>query len=777
MPKFLSFFISRVFYLSLCMGIALGILSLYIYITWDIPSLNHLRSYNPPTITRLYSSDHKLFAEYATEKRIFIPIQKVPRKLIDAFLVVEDKNFFKHAGVDYSGILRATLRNLQSYFSSRSTRMGGSTITQQVAKNFFLSNEKTFSRKIKEIILAFKIEKEYSKNKILELYLNEIYLGGGAYGIVSAAHHYFNKNIDELNNEEVAYLSILPKAPTTYDFHRNPKAALKRRNWALMRMAKANIINILDARKAMASSFSAANPKKETVIHADYFSEMLRKEIYKNYGKDVLYKGGLSIQTTLDSRLQKLARGSLLKGLVRYDRNFGWRGALGHISPENWQKTLQQNPPPKGMHPYTMAVVLNISSTESSIGFQDGSRGTLPLKNIKWARRHIYDVTTLFPSVGAPVQKISDVLSVGDVICVSLDEQASSFKPTYKLEQIPEVNGAIVVMNPKNGHILAMEGGYSFEKSQFNRAVQAFRQPGSAFKPFVYLTALEKGYTPDSLISDEEIEIDIGDGKIWKPHNITKKSYGLVTLKSALERSMNLATLWLVQQIGIRSVEKTAQDFGILKRLPPEIVAVLGTVETTLLKLTNAYACLVNQGYKVTPQWIQSIQDRRGEILYERQPQEKEPLLSEKSSHQIISILENSVKRGASRRARIPGYSIGGKTGTSNDYFDAWFVGFSPDLVVGILIGFDKPKSLGKLQTGSSVAAPIFKDFMIAALKGTTSKSFPIPSSIKTAWVDQVMRTVDETDKKNNQSPSSKSLSEDFEKIIPKSIFLESQIS
>ncbi|MDC0349291.1 PBP1A family penicillin-binding protein [Alphaproteobacteria bacterium] len=776
MPKSLSFFISRVFYLSLCVRIVLGILSLYVYITWDIPSLNHLRSYNPPTITRLYSSDHKLFAEYATEKRIFVPIQKVPRKLIDAFLVVEDKSFFKHAGVDYSGILRATIRNLQSCFSSRSTRMGGSTITQQVAKNFFLSNEKTFSRKIKEIILAFKIEKEYSKDKILELYLNEIYLGGGSYGIVSAAHHYFNKTLDELSNEEIAYLSILPKAPTTYDFRRNPKAALKRRNWALMRMEKANIINTLDSKKAMASSFSAAPPKKETVIHADYFSEMLRKEIYENYGKDVLYKGGLLIQTTLDSHLQKLARKSLLEGLVRYDRSFGWRGPLGHISLEDWQKKLQEQSPPKGMHPYIIAVVLATSSTEAWVGFQDGSKGTLPLKNIKWARRHVYGLNTLFPSVGAPVQKISDVLSIGDVICVSLETKAP-FKPAYKLEQIPEVNGAIVVINPKNGHILAMEGGYSFEKSQFNRAVQAFRQPGSAFKPFVYLTALEKGYTPDSLISDEEIEIDLGDGKIWKPHNITKKSYGLVTLKSALERSMNLATLWLVQQIGIRSVEKTAQDFGILKRLPPEIVAVLGTVETTLLKLTNAYACLANQGYKVTPQWIQSIQDRRGNILYERKTQEKKSLVSEKSAHQIISILESSVKRGASRRARIPGYSIGGKTGTSNDYFDAWFIGFSPDLVVGIIVGFDKPKSLGKFQTGSSVAAPIFKDFMIAALKDTPVKSFPIPSSIKTAWVDQVMKTVDETDKKNDKSSFSKDLLENFDKIIPKSIFLEGQIS
>lgn len=759
MKRALKFLIKKMIYAGIAGILFLGLSVGYVVFTWHMPSVAELKNYNPPTITRFYAADGNIFAEFAKEKRIFVPYEKIPKIIIHTFLTVEDKNFFHHKGIDHSGIVRALLKNFRNIFSGHSVRMGGSTITQQVAKNFFLSHAQTFTRKIKEILLAFKIEELYSKEKILELYLNEIYLGGGSYGIESAAQYYFNKSLTQLTLGEVAYLSILPKAPNYYNYFRHKDRALKRRNWAIERLYQEGFATYEQKIKAQAEPLEKMKKEKEESIDAAFFSEMLRKDILKKYGENLLYKEGLIIKTTLDSKLQKIARDSLRKGLHTYDKRYGWRGKIGTLSPENWKQEIQSFPQPKALAPFKLAVVLQIEENKAEIGLEDLTLGTLPLKHLNWARKHIYQSGMLFPTVGPEIEKVQDVLKEGDVIAVS----PTTEKGVFSLEQIPEVEGAMVVLDPKTGNILAMVGGYSFERSQFNRAVQSKRQPGSAFKTFVFLSALESGYTPTSLISDEEIEIEIAPGRLWRPKNITEKSYGLVPLNRALEKSMNLAPIWLVQQIGIKPLQKVAQKFGITNHLPPEIVTVLGTRETTLLRLTAAYGALLNGGVKVQPKWVQSIYDRHENLIFEAPETTPRPLTSEKIAHDMVKMLERAVTHGASINARVPGHHLAGKTGSTNDYFDAWFIGFSADLVVGVFVGFDHPKSLGKKQTGGAVAAPIFKNFMTQALKGKTPKPFAPPHQKKVEWINSILESVSNDD--DDQGDNA------FNTIIPASIF------
>lgn len=758
MKRALKFLIRKFIYASIAGGLFLGAMIGYVALTWHMPSVAELKNYNPPTITRFYAADEKIFAEFAQERRIFVSYDKIPPALVKAFLIVEDKNFFHHKGIDHAGIFRAVIKNIRNLASGHSVRMGGSTITQQVAKNFFLSHTQTFTRKIKEMLLAFKIEELYTKEKILELYLNEIYLGGGSYGIESAARYYFNKSLAQLTLGEVAYLSILPKAPNYYNYFHHKDRAFRRRNWALNRMFQEGLITEEQCIAAQAEPLLRKKEAQKETVDAAFFSEMLRQEILKKYGEKLLYKEGLIIKTTLDSKLQKIAEDCLREGLVTYDRRFGWRGALGTISLDKWQENIRNFPKPKALAPYTLATVLEIKEDHAVIGLLNSATAILPLKHLTWARKHIYSQGTLFPRTGPEIKKVEDVLHVGAVIPVS----ATPDRNKFKLEQIPEVEGAIVALDPKTGNILAMVGGYSFERSQFNRAVQSKRQPGSAFKTFVFLAALENGYTPTSLISDEEIEIEIQPGKMWHPKNITEKSYGLVELKRALARSMNLAPIWLAQQMGIQPVQHVARKFGITSHLPPEIVTVLGTTETTLLRLTSAYATLINGGRKVRPTWIQSIQDRHENLIFQSPDTEEVPITSEQTAYDIVKILERAVTHGASRRAHLPGHYLAGKTGSTNDYFDAWFVGFSTDLVVGVFVGFDHPKSLGKKQTGGVVAAPIFKKFMERALKGTRSKPFKTPQMRKVEWIESILDSVDH---------DTNAIDDSFDNIIPSSIF------
>jgi penicillin-binding protein 1A len=730
-----------------------AVVGLFWFFGKDLPDYNQLANYDPPVITRIHAGDGTLFAEYAHEKRIFIPINAIPKKVIQTFLAVEDKNFFDHPGVDWTGILRATIVNGLSYIQGKGKTVGGSTITQQVAKNFLLTNERTLTRKIKEAILSLRIEKTFSKEKILELYLNEIYLGKGTYGVGSAALHYFNKSLDELNDAECAYIAGLPKAPSTYNPSRNYKAALKRRDWVIYRMFEEGILNQEESLTAIHTPIELKT-RKTNVIDTNYFAEHIRQEVIKHYGEQKFYQGGLSVRTTLNSRLQKLADKVLRKGLIRYDRNFGWRGPLSRISLDNWVHNLGQISTPSGISPWIVAVVLRVSKQEAVIGLKDGSTGTLPLDQVKWAKKHLVNLTSGYPYTGPDIEGVDDVLVPGDVVVVN---KLPNTKEAYSLEQIPSINGALVALDPHTGRVLALNGGYRFDHSQFNRAIQAQRQLGSAFKPLVYMAALEKGYTPASQVLDAPLVIDISHGNVWKPQNITKKFYGSVTLREALENSYNLAVVRVAQEIGMTAVAEISRRLGLYDNLSHELANVLGAQSTTLLKLVTAYASIANGGQKVTPVMIDRIQDRHGKNIYQFSTKtcdhcqqqswtgQEVPILRDTRTqvlnpvyaYQMVSMLEGSVLRGTSKRAAIPGYAIAGKTGTSNKYMDTWFVGFSPDLVVGVIVGFDQPKSLGRWQTGATVAAPIFREFMEKALDGKPAVPFRIPSGIKFMPIDK----------------------------------------
>ncbi len=716
----------------------------------DLPDYKSLATYEPPIVTRIYSSDGKLFAEYATEKRIFVPIESIPLPVIQAFLAVEDKNFYHHKGLDYLGIIRALFSNVQGHLWGKKSLAGGSTITQQVAKNFLLSNEKTLTRKIKEALLAFRIERNFSKNKILELYLNEIYLGNHAYGVASAAIQYFNKPLESLSIAEIAYLAALPKAPNFYNATKHPQAALYRRNWVIQRMLEENFITPPQALEATQTPLKYDIASPTDLIRADHCAELIRQHLYKNYGPDSLYKGGLTVKTTLNANLQAYARQSLREGLIAYDRQAGWRGPVAHIPLGDWKTSLNRIKIPLGVPFWTTAVVLQLTPTHAIIGLKNGNPGTISFENMKWARKYIApQPPSKYPSVGYSPHSPADVLKVGDVIVVKHIE-----KSTYSLEQIPQVNGALIAMDPHTGRILAMEGGFSFARSQFNWVTQAKRQTGSAFKPFVYLAALQKGFAPNSLLQDEPIEVDMGPTLgIWKPGNITDKTFGTVTLRTAFEQSLNLAIVWLTMQMGLRPVQEIAQKFGIYDHVPPEMAIVLGSLETTLLKLTTAYAILANGGRPITPKFIDRIQDRYGHTLFRSAPPSPQQLWQEQAAplpppsedtlvadpvaiYQTRSIMQGGVERGTAKSAQVPNHRVAGKTGTSNDYNDAWFIGMTPSLTVGVLVGFDQPKSLGRYQTGSRVAAPIFAAFMKKALKEIPNLPYPFPDNAKISWVD-----------------------------------------
>ncbi len=720
-------------------------LALFWYFGSNLPDYNQLEKYDPPVVTRMHAGDGTLFAEYAHEKRIFIPITAIPEKVVKTFLAVEDKNFFEHPGLDWTGIMRASLANGLSYFRDHNKTMGGSTITQQVAKNFLLTNERTLTRKIKEAILSLRIERTFSKEKILELYLNEIYLGHGTYGVGSAALHYFNKSLDELTDAECAYLAGLPKAPSTYDPQKNYTATLKRRDWVIHRMFEEKIINQKEALDAINTPITLKK-RNIAVINTNYFAEYIRQEVIKKYGETMFYQGGLSVRTTLNSRLQKIADVSLKKGLIRYDRKFGWRGALETISTDNWKETLKKVKTPSGITPWQVAVVLKTSDHEAFIGLIDGKEGVIPLSHMKWARRHFIGEKTGYPQTGPEIKKVDDVLHVGNVIFVNQIADT-----VYSLEQIPAVNGAIIAIDPHTGRVLALNGGYGFHQSQFNRAIQAQRQFGSAVKPIIYAAALEKGYTPASMILDAPLVIDIGHGTPWKPQNISNKFYGLVTLREALENSYNLAAIRLAQTIGMRAVGEMGKRLNLYDALSHELANALGAQETTLLRAVTAYASFVNGGKKIEPMMIDRIQDRQGKNIYHASTkvcdqcqthpwdnqlpptlEDNRPLvLNPIHAYQMVSMLEGAVKEGTGKNAAVTGYHLAGKTGTTNKYCDAWFIGFSPDLLVGVMVGFDSPKSLGKFQTGGALAAPIFKDFMQEALARKPSVPFRIPSGTK----------------------------------------------
>ncbi|MBR1778735.1 MAG: penicillin-binding protein 1A [Alphaproteobacteria bacterium] len=753
MSKLFSTLVSYALFLAILGLIVL--LLVFSHYGKSVDDYRRLATYEPPITSRLYASDGRLLAEYATEKRAFVPYEAIPKQLVQAFISAEDKKFFSHGGIDFVGIIRAVVQNIRHIGSGR-RMIGASTITQQVAKNFLLTNEASFERKIKEAILAIRIERAFSKEYIAELYLNQIYLGHYSYGVAAAALNYFNKSLDELTLAESAFLAALPKGPNNYDPNKRYDEALGRRNWVLSRMQEEGYITEEQAQAASAEPIVlATRSDKEVTTDAEYFAEEVRRFLVSRYGENALYEGGLVVRTTVDPEMQKYAAKALRKGLILYDQRHGFREPIAKLdlSEEEWLDVLLSVPAPSyAPTEWQQAVVLSVDPEKAEIGLKSGQTGTIPLAEMKWAQKNMPDQT-----LGPEIKAADQVLSVGDVVWTEPVTHNIKRQPypenTYALRQIPNVEGAMIVLDPHTGRVLSMVGGYSFKRSQFNRAVQAKRQPGSSFKPFVYLAALDEGFTPSSLILDAPFVMDQGNGQgKWKPKNYSKRFYGPTTLRVGIEKSRNLMTVRLAKAIGVNKVVEYAKKFGISDDIPNQMSIALGSGETTVLRMAAAYGMLVNGGKKIEPILIDRIQDRTGATVYnsDSRPCEKcrtdgwkgekapkipdirEQLEDPRSAYQIINILTGVLQPGGSAQSlRTLGKTFAGKTGTSNSSFDGWFVGMTPDLVVAIFIGFDEPRTLGNRDTGGVIAAPIFKDFVSMALKNQPLIPFRVPAGIR----------------------------------------------
>ena len=729
-------------------GLAFGIY----HFSKGLPAHDQLADYEPPMVTRVHANDGRLLAEFAIEKRVFVPFDSIPERVKAAFISAEDQNFYAHHGIDFIALVRAVITNVRQIGTDRRP-VGASTITQQVAKNFLLTNEVSIDRKVREAILSFRLEQTFSKEKILQLYLNEIYLGSGSYGVAAAALNYFDKSLDELTTAEAAYLAALPKAPNNYHPTRRTEAAINRRNWVIARMLEDGAIGREEAEAARSEPL-VVRPRRETqTAEADYFAEEVRRELAQVFGNDGLYEGGLSVRTTVDPSLQAIADRALRDGLVAYDRRHGYRGPIAQIDGESegWAERLEAIAQPAGAGNWQLALVLAVESETARVGLADGSAGTLPMDELTWARRIGAD-----QRIGPQPRSPSDVVAVGDVVLIEplpLEEgEDAPVPPLFGLRQIPEVQGGFVALDPHTGHVLAMSGGFSAEISEFNRAVQARRQPGSSFKPFVYLAALDHGFTPSSIVLDAPITMDQGPGlPKWKPANYTQEFYGPTTLRIGMEKSRNLMTVRLADAVGMPAIADYSERLGIVDNLEEVLSMSLGAGETTALRMTSAYAMLVNGGKRIRPTVIDRVQDRFGQTLYKHDnrdcagceqqiwtgqappalPDNRAQVADPRSAYQMVSMLEGAIQRGTGVRAREIGKPLAGKTGTTNDYRDAWFVGFSPDLVAGVYVGFDEPRSLGSKEAGSRAALPIWKAFMEEALAEAPATPFRIPEGIR----------------------------------------------
>ena len=732
------------------------------YFGRDLPDYQQLAHYQPPIMTRVQAGDGRLLAEYATERRIFVPVQSIPKPVINAFLSAEDKNFYSHHGVDPVSILRAAITDVSRFRANRRP-VGASTITQQVAKNMLLSSEISIERKVKEILLATRIEAALPKERILELYLNEIYLGAGAYGVAAAALTYFDKPLDELTLGEAAFLAGLPKAPNRYSPARFPQAAKARRDWVLDRMVEDGTATQEAATQAEILPLELHHRQETEQVRAPYFAEEVRRELLARYGDKVLYGAGLSVRTSLDARLQAASDKALRTGLIAYEHSHGgWRGAIARIDPKgDWAAHLAAVPVPGVASDvgWRLAMVVRSEPDGAAIGFSNGTTGRIPFSEIRWARPRFEN-----GSLGAAPRSAADVVKPGDVVMVepvavssAKGDAAGKATGGYTLCQVPEVSGALVAMDPHTGRVLAISGGFSFETSQFDRATQAKRQPGSSIKPFVYLTALDHGFTPSTLVVDGPISLPQGPGMpMWSPTNYTRRNQevrfrGPTPLRVALELSLNAVTARVASIIGMQPIAETVERFGIMDHMPREYSMALGAGETTLLRHTAAYAMLVNGGKRITPTFIDRIQDRNGATIFRADqrpcadcsdvdwnhqpvpviPDTREQVADPGTAFQIVTMLQGVVERGTAKVVQAVGKPIAGKTGTTNDWRDAWFVGFSPDLAAGVYIGFDDPDSLGDDETGGHIAAPVFRDFMIDALKDAPATAFRTPPGMR----------------------------------------------
>ena len=720
-----------------------------------LPDYKYLNSYKPPVSSKVYSGNGVLLSDFSSEKRIFVPFGAIPQKVINAFLSSEDKNFFKHPGVDAKGVIRAVKNNIYNLIYSKRLE-GASTITQQVAKNFLLTNEVSIDRKIKEAILAFRIERALSKERILELYLNQIYLGEGSYGIASASLRYFDKPISELNYSEAALLAALPKAPSKYNPYKNKKLAKYRRNLVINNLLENSYINKDQHLNLINSEIKLKKRKKIFFEESRYFVEDIRKNVVSKYGFEKVYKQGFNIKTPLDLNLQKIATKVLREGLVKYDQRKGWRGPLFNSNiNKNWVKNLKKYNLEKSIG-WEIAIVKRIDKFEAVIETKDKKKGIIKYEDINWTRKNL-----------------NKLLKIGDVIYVKEINEGN-----YSLQQLPKANGAIVVMDPFTGRVLALSGGFSFKKSEFNRATQAFRQPGSAFKPFIYALALENKFTPTTLILDAPIVLDQGkDLKMWKPENYGKKFYGVSTLRKGVEKSRNLMTVRVAQDLGIDKIINFAKKLNIYEN-PDELMSVsLGSAETTLIKITSAYCSFVNGGKLVNPILIDRIQDSEGKTIFNNEKRycgncdqisfktlkvpkienNYKQIFSPQTAYQMTSILEGVIKRGTGRGLKDLNLPLAGKTGTTNENTDAWFIGFTSNLVIGVYVGHDNPRSLGKYETGSKTAMPIFKNFIQNGINKKNARPFKVAKNI-------IMMVVDENTGKKADFSSNKTIIESFKK-------------
>ena len=729
---------------------AVGVLGVLWYFGKDLPDYDQLASYEPPVMTRVLGGDGELVAEFAYERRLFMPIEQIPDRVKQAFLSAEDKNFYTHPGIDFFAVLRAAVTNVNNIRQNRRS-VGASTITQQVMKNFLLTKENKYVRKVKEAILALRFEKAFTKDRILELYLNQIYLGARSYGVAAASLAYFGKPLDKLDIQEMAYLAALPKAPSDLHPIKRHDRAVVRRNYVINEMVDNGYISVTEGEVAKAAPLEVILNKPRKTIEGTFFIEEVRRQLQDRFGEDGLYKGGLAVRTTFNNELQTYARDALRRGLVAYDFTQGWRGPLGQVNLSgDWKAEVKALEYPLDLEPWRVAVVTTVSRNVANITLAETEeKATIPKKEILWARKSLGKGRR-----GPAVKSVADVLSPGDVIFVVAMEDSNS---VFRLRQVPEVNGALVALDPKTGRVLAMQGGFSFAASKFNRASQAKRQPGSSFKPFVYAAALDNGFTPSSIIVDAPVTVKQPGQKAWKPSNYGNKFYGPSTLRVGIERSRNLMTVQLAQKVGMDIVVDYAKRFDIDDNMQPGLAMALGAGETTLLRMVGAYATLLNHGQKVTPTLIERVQDRRGKTLYAADGRScdacqadqwtgqlypvledpREQIIDPATAYQVVSMLQGVVQRGTATKLKALGRPVAGKTGTTNDAKDAWFVGFTPDLVTGVYIGFDQPRSLGKRATGGGLAAPIFLEFMKNALEGRPKKKFKAPKGIHFVRIDR----------------------------------------
>lgn len=759
---------------------ALALFSAAGYAAWYFGKLNEtlpdyqaLSEYAPPVTTRVYAGDGSLVAEFARERRLFVPIESMPELIKHAFVSAEDKSFYEHKGLDMRGIVRAQLSNVENIMRGRRLE-GGSTITQQVAKNFLLTSEQRIERKLREMLIARKMEEAFTKDHILELYLNEIYLGNRSYGVAAAALNYFNKSLDDLTIAEAAYLAAITKGPSNYHPIINEARAVERRDWVIGRLLEDGRINQEEADEARAQPLGAviAPPLGARDWTMEYFAEEVRKQIVALYGVEALYDGGLSVRTSVDPRLQKAAGEALRKWLTEYDQRHGWRGPVAQIEVgESWAETFPEEVKAmfanrtlsEDMAPWRPALVTAIADDAATIGFADGTQGVIPLTQLAWAREHISP-----NNLGDEVTSVSQVVSEGDVVYVDQAREIPSedadpnieqplIEGAYALRQTPAINGGLISIDPHTGRVVAMVGGFSFRLSEFNRAVQAERQPGSTFKPFVYSVALDSGYTPSSTVLDAPF-VAPGVDSWYKPGNyIAGRFYGESTLRLGIEQSRNTMTARLAQDLGIGRIIDYVDRFQLSDRLPRELAISLGAGETTLMRITAAYSIFVNGGKRVEPVLIDRIQDRTGKTIYKRDAREclgcdaevwsgqaeprlidaRDQVMDPRTAYQITSILEGAVTRGTGTAVRrASSKPMAGKTGTTNDYKDAWFVGFAPDLATGVYVGYDLPQTLGQGEAGGKVAAPIFADFMVEALKDEAGIPFRVPSGVRLVRVN-----------------------------------------